>query len=249
MSRNLVSALAFVDFDNYANLPAYGVTPNATHVEMALDKLVVDLWKCCREELPSTNEIEARLYGGWYDREKGGKSQRLGMLEKAIAQLPGSYKGIRLLFRPVNSLLASQLLPIRLEIRKEPLRLKITADMLARCACPDQCMTKLVADWQKHGCSHCAVPKEEILQRITQKAVDTAIVADLVYAVGLERSKLLVLVSNDYDILPGALYAEAGAIPFRIICTNERCALSLEVKESTLYITDGLSSKNQRTRS
>ena len=236
MLKRLVPALALVDYDNYANFRAFGAPTNALHVEKALDNLVLDLLNCCKQELPATNEIEARLYGGWYDRDAGGKSQRLRMLESAISHFPARCKGVRIILKPIDSLLAARHIPLRLEIRKETIKLKITDDMLAKCACPDNCLTKLVAEWQKNGCPHCRAPKEEILQRTTQKAVDTAIVADLVHAAGLESSKLLVLVSNDYDLLPGALHAEAGPAPFRIICTNDRCALSHEVNKSTLYI-------------
>lgn len=235
MNRNIVPALALVDFDNYANFRGLGKPATQVHVEQALLCLLQNLYACCKEHPQKITDLEVRFYGGWYDVERNGKSDRMRMLEKAISRIPKRFNAMRLKLVPVESLISVVYTPLRLEARYERLQLRISEEILQRCLNPDLCLTKKVHEWQKHGCPYCEVKHEKVLRKKIQKAVDTAITVDMVYASTIGGKNLLILVSDDYDMLPGSLHIIVQKIPFRIMCTREESTLISEVPDSTIF--------------
>lgn len=204
------SILVLVDFDNYACLNTLrSQRPNKCHINSCCEQLIDSLLGWCRDNTIDAAEFKIRLYGGWYDGiDISSQTDLRKMLNAFIRQYGRTRKkSYRILMEAVDYLLFESNTILTKTQQQKEIKLRITQDVLEKCQKKEVCTTKVVADWQRTGCSGCQVQHFDLLKRKCQKNVDTALVADLIFAASNNDYDVIIVVSSDYDMVPGILFA------------------------------------------
>jgi len=201
--------LALVDFDNYASLnDVPGQKPKQHHVDRCLEQLISHIISWSNDTGLNSGEIAIRLYGGWYDtREVDSRTEARCMIDTFCYNLQKRRGKFRILMDAADSPLFSPSTTFTYTLQESNTSLNIKQKHLDQCSTKSTCKTKTVYDWQKSGCPGCPISHEQFLKKFAQKNVDTAIVADTIYSTIQRKYKHIILVSADYDMLPGILFA------------------------------------------
>jgi uncharacterized LabA/DUF88 family protein len=202
--------LVLVDFDNYASLnDVPGQRPKNHHIERCIEQLIsyVISWTEERDKHPS--EITLRLYGGWYnDRNIESKTDLRHMVDGFCFNAPKRRGKYRIRISTVDSPLFYSNIVMTYTLQESIQTINIKNYDLDQCELKENCVTRIVDGWQKNGCPGCVVKHTDLLRIQHQKNVDTMIVADIIYSTLQAVYDCIIIVSADYDMLPGILFAQ-----------------------------------------
>lgn len=171
-------------------------------------------------------EFRFRLYDGWFD-ENGQGTELHGLIRQ---HLRGAYpirrRGYRLFVDLAEAPIAAKeekiIHTFRVQAGLSRYHLSVVADSPPECADRGHCGIGLLRSWVKGRCpvQNCRVAVTDAAHYRQQKLVDTALVADLLWAAS-QRAKILV-VSDDEDVLPGLITARAFGATVGWVCRSER---------------------------
>ncbi len=170
-------------------------------------------------------EFRIRLYDGWFD-ENGQGTELHGLIRQ---HLRGAYpirrRGYRLFVDQAEAPIAANeeriLHTFRVQAGLTRYHLSIVTDSPSACANRSHCGINSLRSWAKGQCPvpNCPIMVVDTAHYRQQKLVDTALVADLVWAAS-RRRKILV-VSDDEDVLPGLITARAFGSKIGWVCRSD----------------------------
>jgi len=221
------TGLMLVDFDNFGDFKRTGPGgPKQHHIDIVLEQIIEKTHKWIQESNKSIEEIYFRFYGGWFPSGSyHEKKDRHTMLSSSISKTSKRYGKHRVKLQIAETLAVdtNRVLLSTFEIR--PLRTKIRIDPshYSRCRSATTCAMKIAAEWLEFGCpSPCNLNTSDIFTQEIQKTIDTNIVCDTIYYSSTSDFEFIGIVSGDYDLVPGLIYASklnANVVQFR---TKER---------------------------
>lgn len=206
----MLELFALVDYFNVAPLRR-GSTPTYADHLAAVEALVESLVKATGNLAPRPEELRIRLYGGWHSAVSDGATEAGEILSSIARKYFPTRRPLRLFLQLADSLLAlpEDLLPHTLRYWRglQPFSLNSVENTcpLEPSSCPLHALEK----WRRGKCpmfESCQVRTSDVADSIRQKLVDTSLVADVI-TLAHESEAWIAAVSNDDDILPGALVA------------------------------------------
>jgi hypothetical protein len=163
---------------------------------------------------PGLEQIEVRLYGGWYDA--GGLTKTGTLLAQEIDQtFPLSLRTPQGAARTFRCEIASSLIESRADLFFSTVRDRHGLAWYRRaapplgCVDPPTCTRDVVLRWSRNGCPApgCAVTHQEAFCSGQQKLVDSLICCDLLSLCTGDPDLVVLLVSEDDDFIPALVLA------------------------------------------
>lgn len=204
--------IILVDFDNLLNLNKLSKRIQQHDMDYAIDYLVS---KTIEHIKPGQYrlDIHYKFYGGWYESaDISSKTDRYWMLQSSIRSIKQNNYGkniVRMTISDSLSLAPSKIFTTSIKTGSID-KSKLILDNKKLSACTNKnCTAKIVQNWLEVGCEHpCTANQKNMIKIRTQKTVDTLLVSEIIYYSLLNTYQLIGVVSNDYDIVPGLVYAQ-----------------------------------------
>jgi hypothetical protein len=201
---------ALVDYYNVAGFQAGRRLTYRDHEE-ALDYLASTLVERVVPELarPSPSELLIRLYGGWFVADRSTDDR--DMLAIAVQRHFPRRRPLRVRVQFADGVAAVPGEPLFSTLRPwsgwSPFVIVPEPNGCAHSW--SSCPIRQLEEWRRRGCPlpDCDVRTEAVVGTPRQKLVDTALVADLISMAIDDSGEWTVAVSNDDDVVPGAMAA------------------------------------------
>jgi len=172
------------------------------------------------------SEFRFRLYDGWFD-ENGRGTELHGLVRQHLRSVyPIRRRGYRLFVDQAEAPIAASeekiIHTFRVQSGLSRYHLAVTTESPVGCVNRAHCGIGLLRSWVKGLCpiQDCPIIVTDAVHYRQQKLVDTALVADLLWAAS-QKSKVLV-VSDDEDVLPGLITARAFGAAVGWVCRSAR---------------------------
>jgi hypothetical protein len=209
---------ALVDFHN---LPPRLKDGSPESLARAVDGLILSNY-------PNVDEVEIRLYGGWYE-EQGLSRDGTRLTQEVGAVFPLTLIGTDGNVRYIRCEMASSLIDSRSDMFPATLRYRHGLDTFLRDPHPTRCIDKtnctvpLVMRWSRNGCPTpgCPVRSFEAFRCNQQKLVDTLICCDLLSLATSTPETPVFLISEDDDFVPALLSAGLRGVPIWHVRTKQ----------------------------
>lgn len=165
--------------------------------------------------VPSAREVTVRLYGGWHGDTPASRVDLRQMIDRAIYRIPnriGTQRiRLQLADHPVWNPSIRMLRSVRsTAVTRVPARLSPSP----KCVLPDACSFALLASWASGSCPEggCPVRLQDVARRHRQKMVDALLTADALVISHHALADVVVLASDDHDMIPALLALVASPI-------------------------------------
>ncbi|WP_419784625.1 NYN domain-containing protein [Maridesulfovibrio sp.] len=201
-----------MDFDNYANFQSIGRRANQRHVTSCLNQLISYLGQWNKDTY-NLNELTIRFYGGWYINNSEEYSDRYNMLSAALYNAPKIEKKCRLKFIIADHIAIAPHKHLLQTVKTQPLNKVISISDKVNEQCPDtNCPIYKGLEAAANGCpTPCNIKPKHFFSVFEQKTVDTSLVIDIAHYTHNDDFDMIGVVSGDYDMIPGLIYAsESG---------------------------------------
>jgi hypothetical protein len=158
-------------------------------------------------------ELDVRLYDGWFDAAGEGTDLHYMMRRCVRDTYPTRKRGYRLFVEIAASTLAAPQYRLIDTFREQTgltrYHTAVRQDLPGSCFLPSGCPLPHLRSWFKGRCPtpDCTVVADDVASFRQQKLVDTALVADLVWAAS--RGETVVVASDDEDVIPGLITAKS----------------------------------------
>ena len=201
-----------VDLDNYGDFRSTGKGgPKQHHISLAIEQLIYGTCDWVIQHPRLAQELHFRFYSGWYHSStRNITNDRYSMVTSALSNIPGIYKKIRLNFKIIDSLAIATEKIFFSTVQSQPFRTKIRIreDSFRNCKNTSNCSMKIAHDWLIDGCAQpCGIKPSNVLEQELQKTIDTSIVCDMIHYASSNEYEFIGIVSGDYDLIPGIVYA------------------------------------------
>lgn len=199
-----MQAHALVDFHN---LPHSLKGGSVESLARAIDGLVTS-------QYPAVDDVNIRLYGGWFD-DHGLSRDGTRLSQEVGKAFPLTLIGLGGRMRYVRCEIASSLVDSRADIFPATVRHRHGLERYLRdphpSGCVDQpnCTVSVVMRWSRKGCptSGCPVKSFDAFRCMQQKLVDTLICCDLLSLGVPDPGTSVFLISDDDDFVPALVMA------------------------------------------
>lgn len=194
---------------DFFNLTLWGSGRHPTYADIrdGLEDLVAASLNAMKESGIEPSELTVRLYGGWHGDRPDSRIPLRDLTEAVIRGFP-SRSGSRIRIQMAEAPIWDPSLRLLRTVREMPLR-PLPGQISAPGACADagSCSVGSLISWWKGKCPNaaCRVRLADVGSAVRQKMVDTLLTADAFTIMRDEAADVLLLASDDDDILPALL--------------------------------------------
>ena len=203
-------AYCLADLFNLSLWP-HGRSPNYADIREGIEDLINEA--LCA--VPSARELTIRLYGGWH----GSGSQQVldlpQMVARTLRHFPRRVKHQRLRLQMADHPIWDSSIRLLSSVRKSrvthvPVHFADPND----CKNSTCCTLDTLCSWFRGACPErdCPVQLTDIASQIRQKMVDTLLTADALTIAGDEIADIVILASDDDDMVPALLALAASRV-------------------------------------
>lgn len=192
-----------------------GREPSFADVRDGIEELVFACFDALGAQGLTANELLVRLYGGWHDAASGSTTRLCGLTSAVIRKFPRRM-GARLRIQLAEAPLAAPQFRIKDTVRLAPARTLGQVKLRPHgCVRPGACSLGDLSSWLRGSCpeSNCPVSTEDAVEVKQQKIVDTLITADAIDLANSGDTDILMIATDDDDMLPALLSSVRGGIP------------------------------------
>lgn len=203
-------AYCLADFHNLRMSP-HGRPLNPADVRDGIFELASAVHAAGLEVGYAISDLTIRFYGGWHE-EGVGPTQHLRVLTAAIRSFPRRLGG-RIRIQVADATVSLPHLRFTETVRPAPPPSRFRPPQIHEfCVRGHDCRANDLIRWLDGSCPEpgCRVPLTRILVRRQQKMVDTLMTADAVHLAHSGEADLLIVASDDDDLLPALLSAGAS---------------------------------------
>ena len=196
-------AYCLADVFNLQLWPA-GRRPNAADIRDGIAELVDEALTA----EPDTRELTMRLYGGWHGLPSQSARDLLQMVRGAIRHLPRRSGRHRLRLQIADHPIWDSSIRLLRSARELPLtRIRAKLSSPDNCTHVGQCTFPAFRSWSRGRCPApgCPVRLGEVASSSREKMVDTLLTADAITIIGDDLADVVILASDDDDMLPALL--------------------------------------------
>jgi len=199
-------ATCLADFFNL-RLWSHGQEPGYNDIRLGLEELTSATMEALTNARKNVNELTIRLYGGWHGELPESGRHILAITSAVIREFP-RHVGTRLRIQIADSPIWDPSLRMVDSVKQVPIRLPdCSISHNPHCINPTNCSISILQSWWNGRCPEklCRVRIEELGFMYRQKMVDTLLTADAITIVRDELSDILLIASDDDDMLPAML--------------------------------------------
>ncbi len=219
----MISAYCLVDFFNIEVLPKSRM-PNTSDIRNGLDGIVSATMQALDSLGKPVQELTLRLYGGWHGDFGGTEIQLMDMTMKVIREYP-RHIGTRLRVQIADSPFLDPSVQFLHTVRSVPLKVpRAFFTMPSQCANRHHCAMEELVKWWEGKCpdENCTVKLMELGTMVRQKMVDTHITADAVALAAEGSCDILLIASDDDDMVPALLGASGRVTTYHLARKSRR---------------------------
>lgn len=182
-----------------------GRRPNAADIRDGIAELVDEALTVTPG---ATRELTIRLYGGWHGATLQSTTDLASMVRRAIRDMPRRVGRQRLRLQIADHPIWDSSIRILGSVRESRLtRIRAKLSKSDSCISEKQCTFPALQSWSRGRCPTygCTVQLSNVASNLREKMVDTLLTADAVTIISDELADIVVLASDDADMLPALL--------------------------------------------
>lgn len=209
-NRPKMIAYCLADLFNLRLWPI-GRAPSYPDVRDGLEELARAVVRCT----PEAKDVRIRLYGGWHGDVPETRVDLREMVVRAIDRIPQRVNRSRLGFEIAETPHWDRSIRLLRSVKRVPIT-HIAGELQSHssCANPATCALDVLGSWFRGRCptSGCGVRLSDVASSIGQKMVDTLLTADAIEISSTEAADILLVASDDEDMIPALLAASRNRI-------------------------------------